>query len=81
MKRASVADLRNKFAQVSKWIEAGETVEITKRGQVFAALTPARPKRGPVEWPDFEARLKSIWPHGVEGKPVSEIIREARGDY
>ena len=81
MKRASVADLRNKFARISRWIEAGETVEITKRGQVFAALKPARPKRGPVEWPDFEARLRSIWPHGVKGKPLSEIIDEARGDY
>ena len=32
MKHASVADLRNKFARISKWIEAGETVEITKAG-------------------------------------------------
>ena len=81
MKQASVADLRNKFARIPKWIEAGETVEITKRGRIFATLKPAMSKRGPVEWPDFEARLKSIWPHGVKGKPVSEIIDESRGDY
>jgi antitoxin (DNA-binding transcriptional repressor) of toxin-antitoxin stability system len=81
MKQASVADLRNKFARISKWIEAGEAVEITKRGRVFATLKPAVPKRGPLEWPDFEARLRSIWPLGVKGKPVSEIIDEARGEY
>jgi antitoxin (DNA-binding transcriptional repressor) of toxin-antitoxin stability system len=81
MKQASVADLRNKFARISKWIEAGEAVEITKRGRLFATLKPAKPKRGTVEWPDFEARLRSIWPHAVKGKTVSEIINEARGDY
>ena len=81
MKQASVADLRNKFARISKWIEAGEAVEITKRGRVFATLNPAVPNRGRLEWPDFEARLQSIWPHGVVGKSLSEIIDEARGDY
>jgi antitoxin (DNA-binding transcriptional repressor) of toxin-antitoxin stability system len=81
MKHASVADLRNKFARISKWIEAGEIVQITKRGRVFATLQPARPKRGTVEWPDLEARLRSIWPEGVKGKPVSEIIDESRGRY
>ena len=81
MKKASVADLRNKFARISKWIEAGETVEITKRGQIFAPLNPAVPKRGRLEWPNFEARLRSIWPHAVGGNSLSEIIDEARGDY
>jgi antitoxin (DNA-binding transcriptional repressor) of toxin-antitoxin stability system len=81
MKHASVADLRNRFARISKWIEAGEIVEITKRGRVFATLKPARPKRRPAEWPDFEARLRSIWPQGVKGKPISEILDESRGDY
>jgi antitoxin (DNA-binding transcriptional repressor) of toxin-antitoxin stability system len=81
MKRASVADLRNKFARISKWLEAGEVVEITKRGRAFATLKSAKPRRQAVEWPDLKARLRSIWPDGVKGKPVSEIIDEARGDY
>jgi antitoxin (DNA-binding transcriptional repressor) of toxin-antitoxin stability system len=81
MKRASVADLRNKFARISKWLEAGEVVEITKRGRAFATLKPAKPRRQAVEWPDLEGRLRSIWPDGVKGKPVSEIIDEARGGY
>ena len=45
MRRASVADLRNNFATVSKWIQEGESVTITKRGQAFATLTPARKKK------------------------------------
>jgi len=40
MKTATVRDLRNDFGRLSKWIEAGETVEILKRGKPFAELTP-----------------------------------------
>ncbi len=32
MKTATVADLRNNFASLSKWIHDGEAVTITKRG-------------------------------------------------
>lgn len=40
MKTATVRDLRNRFNQVSKWIEKGETVQITKRGKPFARVVP-----------------------------------------
>jgi antitoxin (DNA-binding transcriptional repressor) of toxin-antitoxin stability system len=81
MKVATVADLRNRFAEVSKWIEDGEKVEIRKRGRAFATLSPApRPKKKKVEWPDLYARLKKIYPKPVGGKPLSEILYESRGD-
>ena len=46
MKTATVRDLRNNFAKVSHWLEAGEKVEITKRGIPYAKmeLTPPPPK-------------------------------------
>ena len=46
MKTATVRDLRNHFAKVSRWLEAGENVEITKRGIPYAKmeLTPPPPK-------------------------------------
>ncbi len=40
MKTASVRDLRNDFRRVSKWVEAGETVQILKRGKPFARVVP-----------------------------------------
>lgn len=40
MKTASVRELRNQFSKVSKWLEAGETVQILKRGKPVARLTP-----------------------------------------
>jgi prevent-host-death family protein len=46
MKTATVRDLRNKFSQVSKWLDQGETVQIVKRGKPFARVIPAQRGRG-----------------------------------
>jgi antitoxin (DNA-binding transcriptional repressor) of toxin-antitoxin stability system len=40
MKTATVRDLRNNFARLSKWLEKGETIEIIKRGKAVADLVP-----------------------------------------
>jgi antitoxin (DNA-binding transcriptional repressor) of toxin-antitoxin stability system len=40
MKTASVRELRNQFSKVSKWLEAGETVQILKRGKPVARMLP-----------------------------------------
>ncbi len=40
MKTATVRDLRNNFARLSKWLEKGETIEISKRGKPVADLVP-----------------------------------------
>lgn len=39
----------------------------------------AAQKTGPVQWPDFMARLREQWPNGMTGQPVSEIVDEGRG--
>lgn len=49
MKTASVRDLRNHFAKVSRWLASGEKVEITSRGVPLAHLVPleeTKPKKG-----------------------------------
>ena len=81
MKTATVADLRNRFASVSHWIENGEKVEIRKRGKVFATLTPPPgKKKQPIAWPDLQGRLDKLYPHSVPGKPASDLISEGRGE-
>jgi antitoxin (DNA-binding transcriptional repressor) of toxin-antitoxin stability system len=40
MKNVTVRELRNRFGQIAKWIERGETVQIMKRGKPFADLVP-----------------------------------------
>ena len=40
MKTATVRDLRNRFRRISGWLDAGETVQIVKRGRPFARVLP-----------------------------------------
>lgn len=58
MKTASVRDLRNRFADVAKWIEHGEAVTITRNGSAFATLAPAETlSAAKVDWASrFSAR-------------------------
>ena len=78
MKTASVADLRNRFGQVAKWIELGEEVTITKRGKPFARLLGPRVEDVPSI--DRKARLKTLNPEGVREQEVMEILGEERGE-
>jgi len=82
MKNATVADLRNNFATVSRWIYEGESVLIKKRGTVFAVLSPAvKKKKRAIEWPDFQARLNHIFPDGPTKGSAEEVIDYMRGEY
>ncbi len=69
MKTATIRGLRNGFARVSKWLDAGETVQLLKRGKPFARVVP-EPKsksflgcmRGTARLsPDFDAPLDVDW--------------------
>ncbi len=75
MKTATVADLRNDFPRVSRLIEAGEPVRITKRGRPFAVLTPSPDQPPAAAWPDLRNRL--VRP---AAGPTSEVIGEMRGE-
>ena len=65
MKTATVADLRNRFPSVYRWIEEGESVELTKRGRVVAHLVPAPTvkigKPGKFKMPDFAALSREVF--------------------
>jgi len=60
MKSATVRQLRHDFGTVLTWVEAGEPVEISKRGKVVALMTPPPPpsRARSTKRPDFAARLK-----------------------
>ena len=79
MKTATVADLRNNFAAVSKWIHNGEAVTITKRGFRFATLVPAR-KRKAAPPIDRLARLRKMFPKGPVKGDIQDVIDYDRGN-
>ncbi len=80
MKTASVADLRNRFPSVFRWIEDGETVELTKRGKIVARIVPAPPaKARKFQMPDFAARTREIM--GAKPKVYPSIVDDERSTY
>ena len=60
MKRATVRDLRYRFAVVEDLLRHGEEVHITKRKRVIARLLPPEPV-APATFPDFLARQKKTF--------------------
>jgi len=61
------------------WLEAGEVVELRKRNQIVARIVPESPRIQPVEWPNFEARLKRIYGDRVL-TPVADLIADRENE-
>jgi len=79
MKTATVADLRNNFAVLSKWIHDGETVTITKQGLFFATLVPVR-RRKVVPQVDRMARLRKMFLKGPVKGDVQSVLDYDKGN-
>ena len=83
MKTASVQELRLDFARVSKWIEDGEAVAITRGGHAFATLVPTHDSKHdkPFKIPDFAAEMREVFGDRIFSVEDSAAIREGmRGD-
>ena len=65
--------------QLLTWLEAGEVVELRKRNAIVARIVPESPKAQPVEWPDFEARLKKMYGDRVL-TPVADLIADRENE-
>ena len=61
--------------EILRWVAAGEEVQVTQQDKVVARVVPAKPSLQP----DFLGRAKAIWGEQPPGKPLSEVVAEARG--
>jgi len=77
MKTASVQQLPQQWPEILRWVAAGEEVQVTQQDKVIARVVPV--KSGTVPQPDFLTRAKAIWDEQPAGKPLSEVVAEARG--
>ena len=79
MKTASVRDLRNNFSKLEAWLAEGEEIQIEKRGQPVATLSPNKPMSVKA---DFRARLNELWGDRVFSEEEVKEMREAEySDY
>ena len=82
MKTATLRQLRNETNTLIKWVEAGETVVVTKRSKPILRLLPVPPSESDFcRIPDFEARQHDIFPEGTLPHSGAELIAEERDRY
>jgi prevent-host-death family protein len=79
MKSISLADAKARLSEIVDRVEAGESIEITRRGKPAARLVPPERKR---EWKPVDlamlAELQSIMP--VQEESAGDFIRRMRDD-
>jgi prevent-host-death family protein len=84
MKTATVRELRNRYTQLLKWIEAGEEIRITRRGVVIARLVPEnRDKTHPgVDWTQSAAfALDRLNLRPLKAKQSAELLDDNKGPF
>lgn len=79
MKTTTMRELKHHTAALVARVEAGENIELTRRGRPVARLSPVR-ARGKAPMPDFAGRLAEIYGDVVLKKTGTDVVGEARGD-
>ena len=74
MKTATVRDLRNNFAELAKHLEWGEQIQITRKGEWIATLSPPRNDSA-------KRDLRAVWAERLKNyKPVGRKATQAETD-
>lgn len=82
MQSSSIRYVQHHLADVLKLVEAGEEVRILRRNKAVAKIVPIEnPVEAPVDWSAHAADINKIFSgRQVDGKPMAEIVGEARGE-
>ncbi len=79
MQYTTIRELKHETGKVLAIVEAGETVEVRRRKQPVAFLSPVtRPKVS--NQPDFAARLREIYGERVLQMTGTDLMAETRGE-
>jgi prevent-host-death family protein len=82
MKKATLRQLRNETDTLVKWVEAGESVLVTKRSKPLFKILPVAPTDAKeFSLPNFEERQKRIFPDGPISHSAALLIAEERERY
>lgn len=79
MKRTTIRELKHDTSTVLSWVAEGETVEIRRRDEPVALLSPPKSPAS-IAKPDFAARLRQIYGSEVLRTTATELIHDSRGD-
>ena len=76
----SVRELQQNLRRVMARVERGETVEVTRRRRPVATLSPVRALRPRSEWPNLEARTRTVFSDQTVSPGGAETVIADRRD-
>jgi antitoxin (DNA-binding transcriptional repressor) of toxin-antitoxin stability system len=79
VKTTTIRELKHDTTTVLSWVADGETVELHRRGEPVALISPPQ-RRARVARPDFAARLRGIYGRKVLDSTGTDVVSAARGD-
>jgi antitoxin (DNA-binding transcriptional repressor) of toxin-antitoxin stability system len=78
MRTTTIRELKHATTTVLSWVANGESVEVCRRDEPVAILSPPR-RSARVARPDFKARLRAIYGKKALATTGTELVAEARG--
>jgi antitoxin (DNA-binding transcriptional repressor) of toxin-antitoxin stability system len=79
MRSTTIRELKHDTTMVLSWVAAGQTVEVRRRNQPVALLSPPK-RKAAVRRPDFAARLKATYGKTRLTTTGTALIATARGE-
>ena len=75
----TIRELKHATSTVLAYVAAGESVEVRRRREPVAILSPVR-RTARVARPDFAARLTAIYGNSRATTTGTDLVSEARGE-
>lgn len=82
MRTLGIRELKKHLSEVLRDVQAGETIEVTNRGDVIALVIPARQSRTAseihtslAELDRLAAEISAEWPAGVNAQDAVNDVR------
>jgi antitoxin (DNA-binding transcriptional repressor) of toxin-antitoxin stability system len=79
VKVTTIRELKHETTTVLSWVAAGETVEVRRRNEPVAVLSPP-PRQRRARRPDFQARLREIYGKKKLRTTGTDLVSGSRGD-
>lgn len=80
MKSFNVRHIQHRLAAVLAEVEAGEEIEVVRRGRPVARIVPLRAAAPPCDWSHAADRLREAYPEPVGGIAAADLVADGRGE-
>jgi prevent-host-death family protein len=76
----SIRELQQNLKRVLAMVERGDVVEVTRRRQPVARLSPIRASSPLSAWPDLDERARTVFGDRIVSPGASDVVIGDRGE-